>query len=137
MCDLQVVQFYLYLSQQFSIVLDVYLQILTNVNTLLHEAIGQQDPNWHLKHCCPANDSLKRVLKRLAKYPLAIVSKLLDVFGKDLGGGQHARKLNYMSCVGAFHGHAHQQLCQLDNLATYVKGLGLKDLKGCEQTFSK
>ncbi|KAG1847037.1 hypothetical protein F4604DRAFT_1884071 [Suillus subluteus] len=88
------------------------------------------------------------------KYPQAIVSKLLDVFGKDLGGsydigcrfkttlhhsilGQCARKLNYTSLVGAFHGHAHQQLCQLDHLATYVKGLGLEDLEGCERTFSK
>ncbi|KAI6033541.1 hypothetical protein BKA83DRAFT_4121003 [Pisolithus microcarpus] len=28
-------------------------------------------------------------------------------------------------------------LCQLDNLTTYVEGLGLKDLKGCEHAFSK
>ncbi|KAG2126569.1 uncharacterized protein EDB93DRAFT_1273720 [Suillus bovinus] len=210
------VQFHLYLSRQFSIALNVYLQILTNVDTLLHEAIGRQDPDWRLKHCCPActytlqdevslqfkilftmdgNDSLKRVLKKVshdsdaddldnmesratqhsselpttqydnpcigrwknmqddktkkmwdvfdesgiflavchmiqsgeqAKYPLAIVSKLLDVFGRDLGGsydigcrfkttlhqsilGQRARKLNYTSL----------------------------DLEGCERTFSK
>ncbi|KAG0693826.1 hypothetical protein DFH29DRAFT_1006902 [Suillus ampliporus] len=89
-----------------------------------------------------------------AKYPLAVVSKLLDTFGKDLGGGydigcrfkttldhstigHRARELNYTSLVGAFHGHAHRRLCQLDHLATYVQGIGLEDLEGCERTFSK
>lgn len=85
---------------------------------------------------------------------MAVVSKLLEVFGKDLGGGydigcrfkttlnrsvlgQSARELNHTSLVGAFHGHAHKRLCQLDHLTTYVKGLGLEDLEGCERTFSK
>jgi hypothetical protein len=39
--------------------------------------------------------------------------------------------------VGAFHGHAHRRLCQLDHLARYVPGLGLEDLETCERTFSK
>jgi len=47
------------------------------------------------------------------------------------------RSLNYTSLVNAFHGHAHNRLCQLDNLTTYVEGLGLKDLEGCKQAFSK
>ncbi|KAG1785400.1 uncharacterized protein HD556DRAFT_1435129 [Suillus plorans] len=89
-----------------------------------------------------------------AKYPLAVVSRLLDTFGHNLGGGYnigcrfkttlsrsslgpHARTLNHTSLVGAFHGHAHRRLCQLDHLTTYVTGLGLEDLKGYEQTFSK
>ncbi|KAG1784879.1 uncharacterized protein HD556DRAFT_1435328 [Suillus plorans] len=280
LCDLQGVQFYAYLSRQFSIALDVYLQILTSVNMLVDEALRRGDPHWRLKHACPActyklqgevpmkfsllyamdgNDSLKRVLKKStqddldsddnsplaqrsselpttqvvggdryllneyieqfardspadmlsldddkdnpcagrwknmrdektkkmwgvfdesgifmsicrhgfslviadmvqsgeqAKYPLAVVSKLLDTFGSNLGGGydigcrfkttlsrsslgQRARELNHTSLVGAFHGHAHQRLCQLDHLATYVDGLGLEDLEGCERTFSK
>ena len=41
------------------------------------------------------------------------------------------------SLVGVFHGHAHCQLCQLENLATYINGLGLEDLETCERTFSK
>ncbi|KAG1844379.1 hypothetical protein F4604DRAFT_1884457 [Suillus subluteus] len=90
----------------------------------------------------------------LAKYPLAVVSKLLDTFGNNLGGGYdircqfkttlnnsslgtRARSLNYTSLVGAFRGHAHKWLCQLDHLATYVPGLGLEDLETCERTFSK
>ncbi|KAG1793324.1 uncharacterized protein HD556DRAFT_1479424 [Suillus plorans] len=89
-----------------------------------------------------------------AKYPLAVVSRLLDTFGHNLGGGYdigcrfkttlsrsslgpRARTLNHTSLVGAFHGHAHRRLCQLDHLTTYVTGLGLEDLEGCERTFSK
>ncbi|KAF7967244.1 hypothetical protein HWV62_35063 [Athelia sp. TMB] len=89
-----------------------------------------------------------------AKYPLAVVAKMLRVFGKDLGGGydigckfkstlmrtplaDDVRDLNYSSLVGSFHGHAHRRLCQLSHLATYIKGLGLEDLEGCERAFSK
>ncbi|KAG1888193.1 hypothetical protein F4604DRAFT_1877353 [Suillus subluteus] len=90
----------------------------------------------------------------LAKYPLAVVSKLMDVFGKNLGGGYDigcqfkttldqsslgplARSLQYTCLVGAFHGHAHRCLCQLFSLTMYIKGLGLEDLETCERTFSK
>jgi hypothetical protein len=79
---------------------------------------------------------------------------MLDVFGKDLGGGfdigcrfettlaksplgPRARELNHTSLVGSFHGHAHRRLCQLLHLATYIKGMGLEDLEGCERAFSK
>jgi hypothetical protein len=89
-----------------------------------------------------------------AKYPLACVEKLLDAFGEGLGGGfdigckfettlnksplgPRARELRHTCLVGAFHGHAHNRLCQLWHLATYVKGLGLEDLEGCERAFSK
>ena len=88
------------------------------------------------------------------KYPLAIVSKLLNVFGEGLGGGydigcqfkttlvnsvigSHAQELQHTSLVGAFHGHAHSCLCQLSHLTTYVQGLGLEDLETCEQIFLK
>ncbi|KAF8338601.1 hypothetical protein F5887DRAFT_843200, partial [Amanita rubescens] len=74
-----------------------------------------------------------------AKYPLAIVNRLLEKFGKQLGVGYdigcrfrttidnsplgpRAKELQYQSLVGAFHGHAHNRLCQLSNLATYVDG---------------
>lgn len=89
-----------------------------------------------------------------AKYPLAVVNKLLHIFGASLGGGYdigcqfqttlersqlgaRARQLNYTSLVGAFHGHAHNRICQLSNLATYTKGIGLEDLEGCERAFSR
>lgn len=89
-----------------------------------------------------------------SKYPLAVVEVLLDVFGPDLGDGYdigckfrttldrseqgpRARELNFKTLVGAFHGHAHNRICQLSFLATYVKGMGLEDLEGCERFFSK
>jgi len=89
-----------------------------------------------------------------AKYPLAIVEVLLQAFGEGIGGGydigckfkktlassplgRPAAAMNYKPLVGSFHGHAHNRLCQLQYLATYVKGLGLEDLEGCERFFSK
>lgn len=79
---------------------------------------------------------------------------MLEVFGQDLALGydigcrftstlnksplgRRAQANNHTSLVGAFHGHAHNRLCQLRFLATYVDGLGLEDLEGCERFFSK
>lgn len=79
---------------------------------------------------------------------------LLEAFGMRTGGGYDigckfrttldlselgplARQLDYKLLVGSFHGHAHNRLCQLTHLATYVKGMGLEDLEGCERFFSK
>ncbi|KAJ7839316.1 hypothetical protein B0H13DRAFT_2366872 [Mycena leptocephala] len=76
----------------------------------------------------------------LAKYPLAITNALLDAFGPDLGFGYDigcgfettversplgpkAKDLNFNVLVGAFHGHAHNRLCQLTYLATYSNAL--------------
>ncbi|KAG2119719.1 uncharacterized protein F5147DRAFT_742053 [Suillus discolor] len=80
----------------------------------------------------------------LAKYPLVVVSKLLDMFGGNLGGGCDisslgplAHSLHYTCLVGAFHRHAYRHLCQLVSLTTYIKGLGIEDLETCERTFSK
>lgn len=89
-----------------------------------------------------------------AKYPLAVVEALLDAFSSGIGCGydigckfkttlansalgERAQALGFRALVGAFHGHAHNCLCQLSHLATYVKGLGLEDLEGCERFFSK
>jgi len=89
-----------------------------------------------------------------SKHVLAVTFRLLDTFGSGLSSGydigccfkttlassvlgERARSLNYTSLVNAFHSHAHNRLCQLDNLTTYVEGLGLEDLEGCEQAFSK
>lgn len=51
--------------------------------------------------------------------------------------GEKACQNNHRCLVGAFHGHAHNRLCQSRFLATYVLGLGLEDLEGCERFFSK
>jgi Kyakuja-Dileera-Zisupton transposase len=90
----------------------------------------------------------------LSKYALAVVQKMIEIFGADLGLGYDigcrfrttldnsplgpkARQNNHRCLVGAFHGHAHNRLCQSQNLATYVTGLGLEDLEGNERFFSK
>ncbi|KAJ7321900.1 hypothetical protein DFH08DRAFT_1030550 [Mycena albidolilacea] len=76
-----------------------------------------------------------------AKYPLAIMEELLDTFGMKLGIGYDVgchfgttvsnSELGDRACekglkclVGSFHGHAHNRLCQLQFLATYVEGMG-------------
>ncbi|KAJ6522141.1 hypothetical protein DFH09DRAFT_1424226 [Mycena vulgaris] len=90
----------------------------------------------------------------LAKYPLAIVKELLGTFGLKVGAGydvgchfgatvdnselgEEAREKELRCLVGSFHGHAHNRLCQLGFLATYVEGMGLEDLEGCERYFSR
>ncbi|KAJ7718135.1 hypothetical protein B0H16DRAFT_1797773, partial [Mycena metata] len=90
----------------------------------------------------------------LAKYGLVMMDAILNTFGPNIGAGYdiacgfgttiknsplgpRAAELNLKMLVGAFHGHAHNRLCQLKYLATYVPGLGLEDLEGCERFFSK
>ncbi|KAI6032301.1 hypothetical protein BKA83DRAFT_4558705 [Pisolithus microcarpus] len=275
LCDLQGVTFQRYLSRQFTIAFDLYLQIRARMDSIVSQVLQRDSEDWRLKHACAActykltgkpelrfkllyamdgNDSLKRVLRRLpdeiedghsptsrdlptgqvltsgrylsreyvnkfamtgntdpfsdedsdtnpcagrwknmddaktrkawgvydetgifiavcrhgtclliadmvqsgerAKYPLAVVSKLMTAFGDGLGGGYdigcrfqttltrstlgpQAQVLNHTCLVGAFHGHAHRRLCQLSHLTLYVEGLGLEDLETCERTFSK
>lgn len=48
-----------------------------------------------------------------------------------------AREKRLRCLVGSFHRHAHNRLCQLRFLTTYVEGMGLEDLEGCEQFFSR
>ncbi|KAG2029540.1 hypothetical protein BDR03DRAFT_1044137 [Suillus americanus] len=67
----------------------------------------------------------------LAKYPLAIVAKLLDAFGGGLGGGydigcQFRTTLDNSSLGPLVHSLCHTCL-----------GLGIEDLETCERTFSK
>ncbi|EIW79823.1 hypothetical protein CONPUDRAFT_155220 [Coniophora puteana RWD-64-598 SS2] len=90
----------------------------------------------------------------LAKYGLATVAYLLDVHGNDVGLGQDtgcafsktvassrllgdkARAQNLMICVNAFHGYAHNRLCQLNFHPLYIPGSGLSDLEQMERVFS-
>ncbi|KIK10473.1 hypothetical protein PISMIDRAFT_56047, partial [Pisolithus microcarpus 441] len=86
LCDMHGVPFYNHRSRQFSITLDVYLQILALISNLVRRALQRDQPDWRLKHCCPActykiqdepamrfkmlfaqdgNDSLKRVATRV------------------------------------------------------------------------
>jgi Kyakuja-Dileera-Zisupton transposase len=88
-----------------------------------------------------------------AKYPLATLSHLPKVLLPDLGIGYdiacsftatvmksslatHARVLSLWMVVPAFHGHAHNCLCQLSNHILMSPGFGLEDLEMCECMFS-
>lgn len=88
-----------------------------------------------------------------AKYPLAIIDKLLTVYGtngecaydigcaftKTLGNstiGPRAQDLGFRLMVGAFHGHAHNRMCQLDWHPMYITGTGHSEGEGCEHVFS-
>ncbi|KAJ7190070.1 hypothetical protein GGX14DRAFT_382593 [Mycena pura] len=88
----------------------------------------------------------------LMKYPLAIVAKLFERYGSDAGIGYDimcaffktllrsslGRKtvgLRMRGIVPAWHGHAHNRMCQLGWHPMYVEGAGLEDFEECERTF--
>ncbi|KAG2047749.1 hypothetical protein BDR06DRAFT_1013620 [Suillus hirtellus] len=90
----------------------------------------------------------------LAKYPLAIMDALLNLYGQDIGVGYdvsctfseivqdspllstkaHDARITF--CVNAFHGYAHNCLCQVQHHPMYLDGFGLEDLKTMECVFS-
>ncbi|KAH7918582.1 hypothetical protein BV22DRAFT_1024367 [Leucogyrophana mollusca] len=89
----------------------------------------------------------------LAKYALATINKLLDVYGYDgamaydIGCSfsttasnssisEKVRGLRHRFIVNAFHGHTHNRLCQLHFLPLYLLGLGIEDFETCERIFS-
>ncbi|OCH83864.1 hypothetical protein OBBRIDRAFT_815682 [Obba rivulosa] len=89
----------------------------------------------------------------LAKYPLAIVSKALEVFkshgmlGYDIGCdfeqticrsslGPRWEQLRWRCCVNAFHGYSHNFRCQTRNHPNNITGMGLEDLETLERVFS-
>ncbi|KAF7968552.1 hypothetical protein HWV62_30137 [Athelia sp. TMB] len=89
-----------------------------------------------------------------SKYGLATAARMLEHHGANQGAGldigcshkktlansalgPRAHELNHTVLVDAFHGHAHNRLCQLNNLTTYVDGLGLEALGVCKQAFLK
>ncbi|KAJ6522106.1 hypothetical protein DFH09DRAFT_1251024 [Mycena vulgaris] len=90
----------------------------------------------------------------LSKYGYVITDHLIRIFGAlglgyDIGCkfakmvrahpvlSKLAKDNSFKSLVGAFHGYGHKRRCQVDHLATYVKGVGSEDLEGCEKFFSK
>ncbi|KAF8573305.1 hypothetical protein K439DRAFT_1559086, partial [Ramaria rubella] len=87
------------------------------------------------------------------KYPLATISRLLKTLPKGVGLGYYiacsfwstlmrsslgpqACQLGLCMVVPAFHGHAHNRLCQLCFHIQISQGFGIKDLETCECVFS-
>ncbi|KAI5990768.1 hypothetical protein EDD15DRAFT_2369543 [Pisolithus albus] len=104
-----------YLSRQFSIAFDLYLQIRGHVDSIVSQVLQRDSEDWCLKHACAActykltdepelkfkllyamdgNNSLKRVLRRLPdetadNYP---------TLSRDLPTGQILTSSHYLSC---------------------------------------
>ncbi|KAF8574625.1 hypothetical protein K439DRAFT_1371896, partial [Ramaria rubella] len=87
------------------------------------------------------------------KYPIATISHLLDILPHNLGLryniacsftgmlmqsslGQKARELGLRLVMPAFHGHAHNRLCQLSFHILMSSRFGLEDLEMCEWVFA-
>ena len=49
---------------------------------------------------------------------------------------QMARAVNMQLVVNAFHGHAHNRMCQLQHHPLYLPGTGLEVFETCECVFS-
>jgi hypothetical protein len=88
------------------------------------------------------------------KYPLATISKLVDIFaerflyGYDIKCAFHSilqrsslgpvvRNLGIEGVVPGFHGHAHNRLCQVQHHSKFMEGAGKEDFETCERTFSE
>ncbi|KAG2032248.1 hypothetical protein BDR03DRAFT_874339 [Suillus americanus] len=80
----------------------------------------------------------------LMKYPFASLKKLMDVFSKNILYGydikcalekillcsslaNQVKQLNLQGVVPAFHGHAHNRLCQVQHHSKYKVGAGKED----------
>ncbi|KAG1808894.1 uncharacterized protein BJ212DRAFT_1448891 [Suillus subaureus] len=90
---------------------------------------------------------------KLMKYLIASVKKLMDVFGSNILYGydikctfkkiiqwsllaDDAKPLNLQGVVPAFHGHAHNRLCQVKHHLKYKVSAG-EDFETCKQVFSE
>ncbi|KAI1792846.1 hypothetical protein LXA43DRAFT_886785 [Ganoderma leucocontextum] len=89
----------------------------------------------------------------LAKFPLAVVAKLLELFEKlliafDIGCvfqvtvsnsslGAKFKASGSRVCVNAFHGYSHSYPCQVQHHPNVIEGIGIEDFETLERTFSK
>jgi hypothetical protein len=88
------------------------------------------------------------------EYPIASLKKLMDMFSKNILYGYNIKcalekillcssladqiqQLNLQGVVPAFHGHAHNRLCQVQHHSKYKFGAGKEDFETCKQVFSK
>ncbi|KAK7689644.1 hypothetical protein QCA50_007437 [Cerrena zonata] len=89
----------------------------------------------------------------LAKYPLSVVAKSLEVLPASSAGGMDIAcgfaitaansclagdiiEKKHKFVVNAFHGYSHNYQCQRKNHPNIVEGVGLEDFETMERTFS-
>lgn len=87
--------------------------------------------------------------RELIKYLFALVNKLINTYGPDLGLaydiacgfeksirksslGAKVAQYRLRGIVPAFHGHAHNCGCQVHWHPMYIRGTGIEDFEECE-----
>ena len=88
------------------------------------------------------------------KYPLATISRLMEIFpekflyGYDIHCaftkilkqstlGPLVERCGVEGVIPSFHGHAHNRLCQVQHHPKYKVGAGKEDFERCERIFSE
>ena len=129
-------------------VLPEYMLSLTHMLVL-----GHDKEQRIVCHSCLYISLLLIYMYYRAKYPLAHITKALDVmednllFGSDIGCslkktitssslGPKFKVKNCKCCINAVHGYTHNWVCQKENHPNVIKGLGLEDLETLECIFS-
>ncbi|KAJ3872118.1 hypothetical protein F5051DRAFT_445496 [Lentinula edodes] len=114
------------------------------------------ESGWYVSACCHGfilwvADMIRS--GELAKYPLSIVAKALEVFGncwvmgydircsfettvRNSSLGPEFERKQCRTCVNAFHGYSHNSTCQQKYHPLSICGTGLKDLETLERFFS-
>lgn len=104
---------------------------------------------WLLVPMCVTDD----VSYCSAKYPLAIVARVLETIGEGTCGaydigcgflgtilssslGPEFERLKSLMCVNAFHGYSHNYACQTVHHPNVVDGVGIEDFETLERIFS-
>ncbi|KAG1726443.1 uncharacterized protein EDB91DRAFT_1061631 [Suillus paluster] len=85
------------------------------------------------------------------KYQITSLNKLMEVFRKNILYNYdikcafekillHSLLVNHINLQGvvpAFHGHAHNHLCQVQHHSKYKVGAGKEDFETCKHVFSE
>ncbi|GBE84231.1 hypothetical protein SCP_0602090 [Sparassis crispa] len=107
-----------------------------------------------MERWCNAGPEARKKIGELMKYPLAIIDKLIEVYGTNVkvgydiacaflktltrsSLGPHATKARMSGVVPAFHGHGHNRGCQVHWHPLYMDGVSKEDFEGCERCFSE
>ena len=87
-----------------------------------------------------------------AKYPLALLSKIIELKPRTMGGfdiacgfeltvkasslAEKFKQSGTRLCVNAFYGYSYSFMCQIDNHPLSIPGTGLEDFETMERIFS-
>ena len=112
-----------------------------------------QSGEQYVHHVVRLATLLMILCSRSSKYPLTIVNKLIDTYGKnlliayDIGCSfnktlqksviaDKVANANVRCAIPSFHGWAHNRFCQINYHPLYIQGTGIEDYEICEKMFS-